>query len=123
MDERLYEQGYLQTALQNFPSQSPSLSSEEGVTGTCCSRRTKKNIQALNATHTHSHTHNLQELSALHIHCGEQQPLNTRLALLPDKDILMTEGFIFIFIWYDGHMNHDSFYKKSQHEIFFSSVT
>ncbi|XP_005167060.1 A-type voltage-gated potassium channel KCND3 isoform X2 [Danio rerio] len=77
VDERLYEQGYLQTALQNFPSQSPSLSSEEGITGTCCSRRPKKNIQPLNATHTHSHTHNLQELSALHIQCGEQQPLNT----------------------------------------------
>ncbi|KTG47762.1 hypothetical protein cypCar_00014010 [Cyprinus carpio] len=75
VDERLYEQGYLQTALQNFPSQSPSLSSEEGITGTCCSRRTKKNIQALSATH--SHTHNLQELSALHIQCGEQHPLNT----------------------------------------------
>ncbi|KAK2898650.1 hypothetical protein Q8A67_010068 [Cirrhinus molitorella] len=77
VDERLYEQGYLQTALQNFPSRSPSLSSEEGITGTCCSRRTKKNIQPLSATHTHSHTHNLQELSALHIQCGEQQPLNT----------------------------------------------
>ncbi|XP_016372378.1 A-type voltage-gated potassium channel KCND3 isoform X1 [Sinocyclocheilus rhinocerous] len=77
VDERLYEQGYLQTALQNFPSQSPSLSSEEGITGTCCSRRTKKNIQPLSATHTHSHTHNLQELSALHIQCGEQHPLNT----------------------------------------------
>ncbi|TRZ00904.1 hypothetical protein DNTS_013068 [Danionella cerebrum] len=75
VDERLYEQGYLQTALQTFPSQSPSLSSEEGITGTCCSRRSKKNLQPLNATH--SHTHNLQELSALHIHCGEQQPLNT----------------------------------------------
>ncbi|XP_055024006.2 A-type voltage-gated potassium channel KCND3 isoform X1 [Misgurnus anguillicaudatus] len=75
VDERLYEQGYLQTALQNFPSQSPSLSSEEGVTGTCCSRRNKKNHQALNATH--SHTHNLQELSALHIQCGEQQRFNT----------------------------------------------
>ncbi|XP_059359534.1 potassium voltage-gated channel subfamily D member 3-like isoform X1 [Carassius carassius] len=77
VDERLYEQGYLQTALQNFPSQSPSLSSEEGITGTCCSRRTKKSMQPLSATHTHSHTHNLQELSALHIQCGEQQPLNT----------------------------------------------
>ncbi|RXN36852.1 potassium voltage-gated channel subfamily D member 3-like isoform X1 [Labeo rohita] len=77
VDERLYEQGYLQTALQNFPSRSPSLSSEEGITGTCCSRRTKKNMQPLSATHTHSHTHNLQELSALHIQCGEQQPLNT----------------------------------------------
>ncbi|XP_073675254.1 A-type voltage-gated potassium channel KCND3 isoform X3 [Garra rufa] len=77
VDERLYEQGYLQTALQNFPSRSPSLSSEEGITGTCCSRRTKKNTQPLSATHTHSHTHNLQELSALHIQCGEQQPLNT----------------------------------------------
>lgn len=71
VDERLYEHGYLQTALQNFPSRSPSLSSEEGVTGTCCSRRSKKNMQP------HSHTHNLQELSALHIQCGEQQPLNT----------------------------------------------
>ncbi|XP_052460135.1 potassium voltage-gated channel subfamily D member 3 isoform X2 [Carassius gibelio] len=77
VDERLYEQGYLQTALQNFPSQSPSLSSEEGITGTCCSRRTKKNIPPLSATNTHSHTHNLQELSALHIQCGEQHPLNT----------------------------------------------
>ncbi|XP_026125915.1 potassium voltage-gated channel subfamily D member 3-like isoform X2 [Carassius auratus] len=77
VDERLYEQGYLQTALQNFPSQSPSLSSEEGITGTCCSQRTKKSMQPLSATHTHSHTHNLQELSALHIQCGEQQPLNT----------------------------------------------
>ncbi|XP_051509960.1 potassium voltage-gated channel subfamily D member 3-like isoform X1 [Myxocyprinus asiaticus] len=75
VDERLYEQGYLQTAHQNFPSRSPSLSSEEGITGTCCSRRVKKNIQPLNASH--SHTHNLQELSALHIQCGEQQPLNT----------------------------------------------
>ncbi|KAA0713969.1 Potassium voltage-gated channel subfamily D member 3 [Triplophysa tibetana] len=75
MDDRLYEQSYLRTSLQNFPSQSPSLSSEEGITGTCCSRRSKKNMQPLNATH--SHTHNLQELSALHIHCGEQQPLKT----------------------------------------------
>ncbi|XP_051525214.1 potassium voltage-gated channel subfamily D member 3-like isoform X2 [Myxocyprinus asiaticus] len=77
VDERLYEQGYLQTTLQNFPSRSPSLSSEEGITGTCCSRRVKKNIQPLNATHSHPHTHNLKELSTLHIHCREQQPLNT----------------------------------------------
>ncbi|XP_051965394.1 potassium voltage-gated channel subfamily D member 3-like isoform X2 [Xyrauchen texanus] len=77
VDERLYEQGYLQTTLQNFPSQSPSLSSEEGMTGTCCSRRVKKNIQPLNATHSHPHTHNLKELSTLHIHCREQHQLNT----------------------------------------------
>ncbi|KAM4609872.1 A-type voltage-gated potassium channel KCND3 [Polymixia lowei] len=84
VDEQCYQQSYLEGALQNYPSRSPSLSSQEGVTGTCCTRRTKKRHSPLpNAsapagahmhplTHTHTHTHTLQELSTIHI-----QPLNT----------------------------------------------
>ncbi|CAB1336027.1 unnamed protein product [Coregonus sp. 'balchen'] len=82
-DEQCYEQSYLEGALQSYPSQSPSLSSQEGMTGTCCTRRSKRNHAPLPnssmptcalthpLTHTHPH-HNLQELSTIHI-----QPLNT----------------------------------------------
>ncbi|KAL7884839.1 hypothetical protein AOLI_G00076090 [Acnodon oligacanthus] len=92
VDEQLFEQSYLESGLQSFPSRSPSLSSREGITGTCCSRRAKKSSQSPNAAHTHSHTHphkhNLQELSAIHIQCGEQQTLNTSrssLNMMPDE--------------------------------------
>ncbi|XP_022525987.2 potassium voltage-gated channel subfamily D member 3 isoform X1 [Astyanax mexicanus] len=92
VDEQLFEQSYLESGLQSFPSRSPSLSSREGVTGTCCSRRAKKSSQPTNAAHTHPHTHphthNLQELSAIHIQCGEQQTLNTSrssLNMMPDE--------------------------------------
>uniref|UniRef100_A0A4W5L4Y8 Potassium channel voltage dependent Kv4 C-terminal domain-containing protein n=1 Tax=Hucho hucho TaxID=62062 RepID=A0A4W5L4Y8_9TELE len=78
-DEQCYEQSYLDGALQSYPSQSPSLSSQEGMTGTCCTRHTKRNhaplpnssIPTCALSHTHPH-HNLQELSTIHI-----QPLNT----------------------------------------------
>ncbi|XP_055788403.1 potassium voltage-gated channel subfamily D member 3 isoform X1 [Salvelinus fontinalis] len=78
-DELCYEQSYLEGALQSYPSQSPSLSSQEGMTGTCCTRHTKRNhtplpnssIPTCALSHTHPH-HNLQELSTIHI-----QPLNT----------------------------------------------
>uniref|UniRef100_A0A8C4GTB5 Potassium voltage-gated channel, Shal-related subfamily, member 3 n=1 Tax=Dicentrarchus labrax TaxID=13489 RepID=A0A8C4GTB5_DICLA len=73
---------YLEAGLQNYPSRSPSLSSQDGVTGTCCSRRSKKHHTPLpNAsapahmqplTHTHTHQQGLQELSTIHI-----QPLST----------------------------------------------
>ncbi|XP_072537717.1 A-type voltage-gated potassium channel KCND3 [Salminus brasiliensis] len=94
VDEQLFEQSYLESGLQSFPSRSPSLSSREGVTGTCCSRRAKKTSQPPNAAHTHPHTHphthNLQELSAIHIQCGEQQTLNTSrssLNMMPDEGL------------------------------------
>ncbi|XP_076845733.1 A-type voltage-gated potassium channel KCND3 isoform X2 [Brachyhypopomus gauderio] len=85
VDEQLFEQSYLESALQSLPSRSPSLSSQEGITGTCCSRRARKSSQPPNEAHqpshthphTHPHTHNLQELSAIHIQCGERT-LNTR---------------------------------------------
>uniref|UniRef100_A0AAR2LYN0 BTB domain-containing protein n=1 Tax=Pygocentrus nattereri TaxID=42514 RepID=A0AAR2LYN0_PYGNA len=88
VDEQLFEQSYLESGLQSFPSRSPSLSSREGITGTCCSRRAKKSSQSPNAAHTHPHKHNLQELSAIHIQCGEQQTLNTSrssLNMMPDE--------------------------------------
>nr|XP_020472927.1 potassium voltage-gated channel subfamily D member 3-like isoform X4 [Monopterus albus] len=82
VDEQYYQQSYLEAGLQNYPSRSPSLSSQDGVTGTCCTRRSKKHhtplpnasapahIQPL--THTHTHQRGLQELSTIHI-----QPLST----------------------------------------------
>ncbi|TKS77685.1 Potassium voltage-gated channel subfamily D member 3 [Collichthys lucidus] len=82
VDEQYYQQSYLEAGLQNYPSRSPSLSSRDGVTGTCCTRRSKKHHTPLpNAsapahmqplTHTHTHQQGLQELSTIHI-----QPLST----------------------------------------------
>ncbi|XP_040007685.1 potassium voltage-gated channel subfamily D member 3 isoform X2 [Xiphias gladius] len=82
VDEQYYQQSYLEASLQNYPSRSPSLSSQDGVTGTCCTRRSKKHHTPLpNAsapahmqplTHTHTHQQGLQELSTIHI-----QPLST----------------------------------------------
>ncbi|TDH10498.1 hypothetical protein EPR50_G00075640 [Perca flavescens] len=82
VDEQYYQQSYLEAGLQNYPSRSPSLSSQDGVTGTCCTRRSKKHHTPLpNAsgpahmqplTHAHTHQQGLQELSTIHI-----QPLTT----------------------------------------------
>ncbi|XP_029292069.1 potassium voltage-gated channel subfamily D member 3-like isoform X2 [Cottoperca gobio] len=82
VDEQYYQQSYLEAGLQNYSSRSPSLSSQDGVTGTCCTRRSKKHHTPLpNAsapahlqplTHTHTHHQGLQELSTIHIH-----PLST----------------------------------------------
>ncbi|KAJ0036722.1 hypothetical protein NQD34_005399 [Periophthalmus magnuspinnatus] len=80
VDEQYYQQSYLEAGLQNYPSRSPSLSSQDGVTGTCCTSRSKKRHTPLpNAsgpTHmqplSHTHTQGLQELSTIHI-----QPLST----------------------------------------------
>ncbi|XP_072305926.1 A-type voltage-gated potassium channel KCND3 isoform X2 [Eucyclogobius newberryi] len=80
VDERYFQQSYLEAGLQNYSSRSPSLSSQDGVTGTCCSRRSKKRHTPLpnasGAAHmqplTHTHTQGLQELSTIHI-----QPLTT----------------------------------------------
>lgn len=81
VDEQYYQQSYLEAGLQNYPSRSPSLSTQDGVTGTCCTRRSKKHHSPLpNASApahlqplTHTHQQGLQELSTIHI-----QPLSTR---------------------------------------------
>ncbi|XP_034151774.1 potassium voltage-gated channel subfamily D member 3 [Esox lucius] len=82
-DEQCYEQSYLEGALHSYPSRSPSFSSQEGMTGTCCTCCSKRNhgpfpnssmptcLLTNPPSHTHPH-HNLQELSTIHI-----QPLNT----------------------------------------------
>ncbi|XP_056130983.1 potassium voltage-gated channel subfamily D member 3-like [Lampris incognitus] len=84
VDEQCYQQSYLEGVPQNYQSRSPSLASQDGVTGTCCTRRSKKQHTPLpNASgpagahmhplaHTHLHPHSLQELSTIHI-----QPLGT----------------------------------------------
>ncbi|KAG5274762.1 hypothetical protein AALO_G00139850 [Alosa alosa] len=90
VDEQLFEQNCLEGALQPYRSHSrtPSGSSQDGLTGTCCSRRSKRGSTptpvpnaSLPALHTQPHmlTHTLpkspglQELSAINIQCAEQQ--------------------------------------------------
>ncbi|XP_022625326.1 potassium voltage-gated channel subfamily D member 3-like [Seriola dumerili] len=76
VDEQLYEQNCLETALQTYPSRSPSISSHNSAVGTCCGRRVKGNTPLPNASTPSAHpipTHQgpLQELSAIHIQCGD----------------------------------------------------
>ncbi|XP_063071821.1 potassium voltage-gated channel subfamily D member 3-like [Engraulis encrasicolus] len=92
VDEQLFDQNCLEGSLQQYhsSSRSPSSSSPDGLTGTCCSRRrTSKrsspspvlpNAAGLPALQTHPHMpihalpHSpaLQELSAINIQCAEQ---------------------------------------------------
>ncbi|CAL8276568.1 unnamed protein product [Boreogadus saida] len=92
VNEQCYQQSYLEAG-QNYQSQSPSLSSQEGRTGTCCTRRSKKRHSPLpNSSvpsgalmhplvHPHTHQHALQELSTIHIqpHTTSRSSLNMRL--------------------------------------------
>ncbi|CAL8258807.1 unnamed protein product [Gadus morhua 'NCC'] len=92
VNEQCYQQSYLEAG-QNYQSQSPSLSSQEGMTGTCCTRRSKKRHSPLpNSSvpsgalmhplvHPHTHQHALQELSTIHIqpHTTSRSSLNMRL--------------------------------------------
>ncbi|XP_071350174.1 A-type voltage-gated potassium channel KCND3-like [Trachinotus anak] len=76
VDEQLYEQNCLETALQTYPSRSPSISSHDSPVGTCCGHRVKRNTPLPNASTPTAHplpTHQgpLQELSAIHIQCGD----------------------------------------------------
>uniref|UniRef100_A0A3B4G6D4 Potassium voltage-gated channel subfamily D member 3-like n=1 Tax=Pundamilia nyererei TaxID=303518 RepID=A0A3B4G6D4_9CICH len=74
VDEQIYEQNCLETALQTYPSRSPSVSSHDSSTRTCCSRKRKRNVPLPNTSlpTTHStHQGPLQELSAIHIQCGD----------------------------------------------------
>ncbi|KAJ7998707.1 hypothetical protein DPEC_G00207670 [Dallia pectoralis] len=79
VDEQLYEQNCLETTAQSYVSRSPSLSSQDGPIGTCCTRRVKRNSPVPNSSRALQPSHRpspLQELSALHIQCGEK-PLHT----------------------------------------------
>ncbi|XP_018597660.2 potassium voltage-gated channel subfamily D member 3-like [Scleropages formosus] len=89
VDEHLYEQNCLEGALQNYTSRSPSLSSSGGLTGTCCSRRSRRKSAHLpNSAMSPGPPHGLQELSAVHIHRSDRPPLSTSrssLNLMPDE--------------------------------------
>nr|XP_046239152.1 potassium voltage-gated channel subfamily D member 3-like isoform X2 [Scatophagus argus] len=71
VDEQMYEQNCSETALQTYPSRSPSISSHDSSAGTCCGRRLKRNSPLPNASLPSTHQAPLQELSAIHIQCGE----------------------------------------------------
>ncbi|TMS18958.1 Potassium voltage-gated channel subfamily D member 3, partial [Larimichthys crocea] len=71
VDEQMYEQNCLETALQTFPSRSPSISSHDSSVGTCCGRRVKQNTPLPNASLPSTQQGPLQELSAIHIQCGD----------------------------------------------------
>uniref|UniRef100_W5MWC8 Potassium voltage-gated channel, Shal-related subfamily, member 3 n=1 Tax=Lepisosteus oculatus TaxID=7918 RepID=W5MWC8_LEPOC len=85
VDEQVYEQNCLDSTLQSYPSRSPSLSSHHGLTSSCCSRRAKKTTHLPNSSVPATRLRSLQELSAIHIQCGNQPPLSTSRSSLNMK--------------------------------------
>ncbi|XP_074840203.1 A-type voltage-gated potassium channel KCND2 isoform X2 [Carettochelys insculpta] len=83
VDEQLYEDSCMEVSTVNrSSSHSPSLSSQQGVTSTCCSRRHKKTFRIPNTNLTGSHPGSIQELSTIQIRCVERTPLsNSRSSL------------------------------------------
>ncbi|XP_020558859.1 potassium voltage-gated channel subfamily D member 3 isoform X2 [Oryzias latipes] len=76
VDEQMYEQNFLEMALQTFPSHSPSTASHDSPAVTCCSRKERRNTPLPSADlpppHPSSaHQSTLQELSTIRIHCGD----------------------------------------------------
>lgn len=79
VDEQVFEESCMEVATVNRPpSHSPSLSSQQGVTSTCCSRRHKKTFRIPNANVSGSHRGSVQELSTIQIRCVERTPLSNR---------------------------------------------
>uniref|UniRef100_A0A1A8NFH6 Potassium voltage-gated channel, Shal-related subfamily, member 3 n=2 Tax=Nothobranchius rachovii TaxID=451742 RepID=A0A1A8NFH6_9TELE len=75
VDEQMYEQNSLETALQAYPSHSPSMACHGSPAVTCCGRSGKRNSPLPNASPSPAdpipaHQSQLQELSALHIQRG-----------------------------------------------------
>ena len=69
----------MEVATVNRPSShSPSLSSQQGITSTCCSRQHKKTFRIPNANVSGSHRGSVQELSTIQIRCVERTPLSNR---------------------------------------------
>ncbi|XP_072133894.1 A-type voltage-gated potassium channel KCND3 isoform X2 [Mobula birostris] len=87
LDEPAFEQNCLEGSMQNCPStHSPSLSSESGTASTCCSRRSnKKSTHLPNSSVSAANLRSMQELSTIHIQCGEQISFNTSRSSLNDK--------------------------------------
>ncbi|XP_054582496.1 potassium voltage-gated channel subfamily D member 2 isoform X2 [Eptesicus fuscus] len=83
VDEQVFEESCMEVSTVHRPSShSPSLSSQQGVTGTCCSRRHKKTFRIPSANVSGSHRGSVQELSTIQIRCVERNPLsNSRSSL------------------------------------------
>ncbi|KAM8867807.1 A-type voltage-gated potassium channel KCND3-like isoform 2-T2 [Synchiropus picturatus] len=84
VDEQMYEQNSLETALQTF--RSASISSNESTAGTCCGRRSKRQTHLPNAslppiTPISTFQGPLQELSTVHMqsHSSSRSNLNLKL--------------------------------------------
>lgn len=75
----MFEQNCRESSMQNYSStRSPSLSSQQGLTTSCCSRRSKKTTHLPNSSVPATRLRSMQELSTIHIHCSEQPSLTTR---------------------------------------------
>uniref|UniRef100_A0A8C8SKJ5 Potassium voltage-gated channel subfamily D member 3 n=1 Tax=Pelusios castaneus TaxID=367368 RepID=A0A8C8SKJ5_9SAUR len=86
IDEQLFEQNCMDSSMQNYPStRSPSLSSHQGVTTSCCSRRNKKTTHLPNSNVPATRLRSMQELSTIHIQCSEQPSLTTSRSSLNMK--------------------------------------
>ncbi|XP_005305713.1 potassium voltage-gated channel subfamily D member 2 isoform X1 [Chrysemys picta bellii] len=83
VDEHVYEDSCMEVSTVNrSSSDSPSLSSQQGVTSTCCSRRHKKTFRIPNTNITGSRPGSIQELSTIQIRCVERTSLsNSRSSL------------------------------------------
>ncbi|XP_032894192.1 potassium voltage-gated channel subfamily D member 2 [Amblyraja radiata] len=83
VDEQTYKENFLEQSAKNRShSHSPSLSSHHGLTGTCCSRRSKKPFRLPNSNTSYSRPGNLQELSTIQIRCLQESELsNSRSSL------------------------------------------
>ncbi|XP_067855625.1 potassium voltage-gated channel subfamily D member 2 isoform X2 [Heptranchias perlo] len=83
VDEQTYEENCLEGSTRNRPkSHSPSLSSQHSLTGTCCSRRSKKPFRLPNSNISCSRPGSVQELSTIQIRCVQQSALsNSRSSL------------------------------------------
>ncbi|XP_027534915.1 potassium voltage-gated channel subfamily D member 2 [Neopelma chrysocephalum] len=83
VDEQVYEESCMEVSTVNRPpSHSPSISSQQGVTSTCCSRRHKKTYRIPNTAIAGSRPGSVQELSTIQIRCVERTPLsNSRSSL------------------------------------------
>lgn len=93
LDEQAYEESCMEvSAVNRQSSHSPSLSSQHGVTSSCCSRRHKKTFRIPNTNLTGSRPSSVQELSTIQIRCMERTPLSNRyfsLKMTPDRDSIM----------------------------------
>ncbi|TFK11514.1 zinc finger Ran-binding domain-containing protein 2 [Platysternon megacephalum] len=79
VDEHVYEDSCMEVSTVNrSSSDSPSLSSQQGVTSTCCSRRHKKTFRIPNTNITGSRPGSIQELSTIQIRCVERTSLSNR---------------------------------------------